>query len=417
MKIVVIFLATAGSILSLLSAPATAADNKNSEVKVEQSRQTLQSIKQKIESLSKQMANTQEAKADAVDALKKSEKAISESKRKLYELAQQQEKYKQHLQQLGEKKSNLEQVIQQQKDQLAKQFLQEYTQRTPSTLQLLLQQEDPNQIARELQYYGYIARARKQLIKDLQDNLQQVVALNQSTQTTLDQVTALKNQQQQARKKLESDKQEKAKVLSSLSSQIASQRKQISRLKRDEKSLSDLVERLSRASTPAKKPPSPESKSEASNTPSTPIARNDNLPLAGIDVGNFASLKGKLFLPVKGEIMNRFGTSREDTGLTWKGIFIRANEGSEVRAIAQGKIVFADWMRGFGNLLIIDHGNGYMSLYGNNQALLRKAGEVVKSGDNIATVGNTGGNNNSGLYYELRQYSRPFDPLSWSILR
>ncbi|MEY3410960.1 MAG: hypothetical protein RL593_536, partial [Pseudomonadota bacterium] len=108
--------------------------------------------------------------------------------------------------------------------------------------------------------------------------------------------------------------------------------------------------------------------------------------------GDFSALRGKLHLPVRGEVSNRFGATREDTGVTWKGLFIRSAEGSEVKSIANGKIVFADWMRGFGNLLIIDHGDGYMSLYGNNQALLRKMGDNVKSGDTIASVGNSGGN-------------------------
>ena len=98
-------------------------------------------------------------------------------------------------------------------------------------------------------------------------------------------------------------------------------------------------------------------------------------------------------------------------------MFIRSAEGSEVKSIANGKIVFADWMRGFGNLLIIDHGDGYMSLYGNNQALLRKMGDTVKSGDTIASVGNSGGNETAGLYYELRKQSKPFDPMSWSVVR
>ncbi len=394
--------------LMVFSLATSAAENK-----VEQSRQSLDSIKQKIESLKQELMSTQEAKADAADALKKSEKAISESKRKLFELAREQDKHAQHLKQLADKKSSLEQVIQQQKNQLAKQFYQEYTQRNPNALQLLLQQEDPNQIARELQYYGYIAKARKLLIQELQGNLQQVVVLNQQTEQTLHQVTALKSQQEAAKQKLEADKQEKSKVLNSLASKIAAQRKEINRLKRDEQSLSQLVERLARAATSPKKAPAPENKSE----PSAPIAKNEALPTAGFEGGNFAALKGKLNLPVKGELMNRFGASREDTGLTWKGLFIRAAEGSEVKAIAAGKIVFADWMRGFGNLLIVDHGNGYMSLYGNNQALLRKAGELIKAGDSIATVGNTGGNASSGLYYELRQFSRPFDPLSWSVLR
>ena len=177
----------------VLSNTLWAADNKAVDGKVEQSRQTLDSIKQKIESLKQQLLNTQEAKADAADALKKSEKAISESKRKLFELAQEQTKHAQTLKQLAEKKSHLEAVIQQQKKQLAKQFYQEYTQRTPGTLQLLLQQEDPNQISRELQYYGYIAKARKLLIQDMQGNLHQVIALNTQTEQTLQQVTTLNN--------------------------------------------------------------------------------------------------------------------------------------------------------------------------------------------------------------------------------
>jgi septal ring factor EnvC (AmiA/AmiB activator) len=113
-------------------------------------------------------------------------------------------------------------------------------------------------------------------------------------------------------------------------------------------------------------------------------------------------------------VTNRFGANREDSGISWKGLFIKANEGAEVKSVANGRIVFADWLRGFGNLIIVDHGDGYMSLYGNNQTLLKPVGETVKAGDAIAAVGNSGGNASNGLYYELRRLSRPFDPLSWS---
>ncbi|MDP3087686.1 MAG: peptidoglycan DD-metalloendopeptidase family protein, partial [Methylotenera sp.] len=113
---------------------------------------------------------------------------------------------------------------------------------------------------------------------------------------------------------------------------------------------------------------------------------------------------------------NRFGASREDSGVSWKGLFIKANEGAEVKSVASGRVVFADWLRGFGNLVIVDHGDGYMSLYGYNQAILKQAGEVVRSGDAIASVGNSGGNEANGVYYELRLQSRPFDPLTWSSL-
>ena len=147
------------------------------------------------------------------------------------------------------------------------------------------------------------------------------------------------------------------------------------------------------------------------------IAKNEETPTNAYAGSNFSSLKGKLNLPVRGDVTNRFGSSRSDTGVSWKGLFIRANEGSDVKSVASGRVVFVDWMRGFGNLIIVDHGSGYMSLYGNNQAVLKQVGDEVNAGDNIAAVGNTGGNESNGLYYELRRASKPFDPLSWSVIR
>ena len=114
--------------------------------------------------------------------------------------------------------------------------------------------------------------------------------------------------------------------------------------------------------------------------------------------------------------MNRFGTQRQE-GSTWKGLFIRSPQGSEVRAIAGGRIVFADWMRGFGNLLIIDHGDAYLTIYGNNDALLKRVGDAVRGGDTVASVGNSGGNPESGLYFEIRQEGRPVDPLKWAPIK
>ena len=118
-------------------------------------------------------------------------------------------------------------------------------------------------------------------------------------------------------------------------------------------------------------------------------------------------------LPVRGELINRFGGSRENSNIKWKGLFIRSREGNEVKAIANGEVIFSDWLRGFGNLMILDHGNHYMSLYGNNEAIYKRVGNKVKSGDTIAIVGNSGGNAESGLYFELRYQGKPFDPLGW----
>jgi septal ring factor EnvC (AmiA/AmiB activator) len=142
-------------------------------------------------------------------------------------------------------------------------------------------------------------------------------------------------------------------------------------------------------------------------------ARIERVPELGSASGAFGDLRGKLRLPVRGELTGRFGTPRKSGGVKLKGLFIRAAEGQPVRAIAAGQVVFADWMRGFGNLLIIDHGEGYLSVYANNETLLRQVGDVVAPGEPVATVGATGGNQQSGLYFELRHLGKPFDPLTW----
>ncbi len=130
----------------------------------------------------------------------------------------------------------------------------------------------------------------------------------------------------------------------------------------------------------------------------------------------FESLRGHLRLPVRGDLIARFGTKRGD-GPTWKGLFIRTTEGAEVKAVAAGRVVFADWLRGFGNLIIVDHGNQYMTIYGNNQALLKRPGDAVKTGDVIANAGNSGGNEQSGLYFEIRHQGRAFDLLDWVTIK
>jgi septal ring factor EnvC (AmiA/AmiB activator) len=135
----------------------------------------------------------------------------------------------------------------------------------------------------------------------------------------------------------------------------------------------------------------------------------------------FAQMRGRLPMPVTGEITGRFGAPRKVEGAgtapTWKGIFIKVAAGTGVRAVGTGRVVFADWLRGFGNLMVIDHGEGFLSVYGNNESLLRNVGDRVAVGDVVAAVGNTGGIEQTGLYFELRFQGRPFDPLSWVAAR
>lgn len=410
-------LACVGMLLFLTSASCAFA------AKTEPPKQALSDVQQRLESLKKELDNSQEAHKDAADALKESEVAISEANKKLYEINQRQQENKKNLTKLEAASASTSETLAQQQNLLSSQLYQQYIHGQQSYVQMILQSEHPSEIARNVHYYAYIAKARAALIAKIQGNLNQIKKLNEETASTLKEVAELKQKQIDERHKLESQKQAKSKVVKTLSQQISSQRDEIKKLSRDEKRLSQLVERLAKIIPPkpkARKNTVPR-KSNATdvaedNQPSKEAVSisNDATPSNEFTGANFAALKGKLRLPVRGEVANRFGASREDSGISWKGLFIRAKEGAEVKAIANGRVVFADWLRGFGNLIIVDHGNGYMSLYGNNQAVLKQVGETVHAGDSIASVGNSGGNQTNGLYYELRNQSRPFDPLSWS---
>lgn len=401
--------------------------------KPEQSKQALSDVQQRLESLKKELDNSQEAHKDAADALKESEVAISASNKKLYEINVEQQETKKTLSQLESDSKTTNEALTQQQKLLSSQLYQQYIHGQQSYVQMILQSEHPSEIARDVHYYTYVARARAALIRKMQGSLNKISKLNEQTAAALQEVAELKQKQIDERRVLQSQKQAKSKVVQSLSQQIASQRDEIKKLSRDEKRLSELVERLARiipakpkrlASKPASRSNNnakntQPSHSDENNQPAKESLTNNSIsnnttPSNEFFGVNFAALKGKLKLPVRGDVTNRFGASREDSGISWKGLFIKASEGAEVKSVANGRVVFADWLRGFGNLIIVDHGDGYMSLYGNNQALLKPVGESVKAGDAIAAVGNSGGNASNGLYYELRRLSRPFDPLSWS---
>ena len=409
------------------------ASNSFAAKKIGSAKENLSELQTKIEALKLELDNNQKAHVDASDALKTSETAISNANQKLAEINKKQKQNKIALNTLSKQSLTLNKDLSAQQKRLNLLVNQQYRRGNQSYTKLILQNKNPSQIARELKYFSYIAKAHAKLIDDTQHNLVKVKALNNKTSATLKNVAELKTKQEQERSILQLQKKEKSKVVKSLFSEISAQRSEIDKLKRDEKSLSNLVEQLAKIMTkPAKKKThkskksssvkstvssKQENQSTTLNANNTAVLTNEETPTDTFNDQNFASLKGKLRLPVRGELVNRFGSNRIDTGLSWKGLFIRAPEGSEVKSVANGLVVFADWMRGFGNLIIVDHGSGFMSLYGNNQSVLKQVGETVSAGEHIAAVGNTGGNESNGLYYELRRQSKPFDPLSWSIIR
>jgi murein hydrolase activator len=403
-------------------------DNSFAAKKIDAAKEDLGDLQNKIQALKKELDSKQAAHKDATDALKDSETAISQANKKLFDINQQQQQNKNTLVTLKKESLSLNEKLSEQQKQLSLLVKQQYVHGNQSYTKLLLQNKNPSQISRDIQYYSYIAKAHARLINEMQTSLDKVKTLNNETAATLQAVADLKAKQLAERETLEQQKSEKSKIVKSLSGQISAQRNEIKKLKRDEQNLSKLVERLAKIiAKPPKKVVKPKTVAKKSNAPDANvpdtkpanqiIAKNEETPTNAYAGSNFSALKGKLNLPVRGDVTNRFGSSRSDTGVSWKGLFIRATEGSDVKSVASGRVVFADWLRGFGNLIIVDHGSGYMSLYGNNQAVLKQVGDEVNAGDNIAAVGNSGGNESNGLYYELRRQSKPFDPLSWSVIR
>lgn len=358
----------------------------------------LENLRKRIAAMQREMDKTSESKSEAADALRESERAISDSKRKLAELAGQQRAADRKLDELREQKRQLTGNMTQQQVLLGKLLYRQYLGSDREYLKLLLGSHDPNQISRDLQYYQYIARSRAAWLTTLRGDFAALNAISKATREQYAKLDSLRAEQAAQKKALEKEQHARQRVLGNISQQLRQQRREINRLQRDENRLSQLVDKLTKMLARPK---------------SNSLFRNDYLPDDRFDGDPFDQLKGKLVLPVKGVVTNRFGTPRPDSTVRWKGLFLRTPSGQDVKAIAAGRVVFADWLRGFGNLLIVDHGKGYMSLYGNNETLYKQVGDVLRGGDTVAAVGNSGGNDDSGLYFELRHESKPLDPMKW----
>jgi septal ring factor EnvC (AmiA/AmiB activator) len=327
---------------------------------------------------------------------------MSEAHRALFDLAQRRKALESELADIANKDREIRAGVAEQETLAGKLLRLQYQQGAPDRLRLMLEGRDAATVARHIQYYGYIQRGRADLIAQLRAKGEQLAALEADARTRRDELAENESAQARETRLLERERAERAAVVAKLAGDIARSRKEIGRLKRDETRLSRLVEEIARAlaARPAAKP--------------GPKARTvDRVADDSVSARPFASLKGKLRLPVRGELTNRYGGAREESGGTWKGLFIRAVTGETVRAIADGRVVYADWLRGFGNLLILDHGAGFMSLYAHNEGLLRQVGDAVRGGDPVAQVGASGGHAESGLYFELRRDGAPFDPMKW----
>jgi septal ring factor EnvC (AmiA/AmiB activator) len=366
------------------------------------SEQDLRELRTRIENLQKDLATAEESRGEAADQLKQSGKAMSEAHRALFELAQRRKALEGELADIAKKDREIRASVAEQEALAGKLLRLQYQQGAPDRLRLMLEGRDPATVARQIQYYSYIQRGRADLIVELRRKSERLAALENDARARRDELAQNESEQAAETRRLEKERAARAAVVAKLAGEIARNRKEIGRLKRDEARLSKLVEEIARALA-----------AKSAEKPGPRGRTVDRVADASVSAKPFASLRGKLRLPVRGELMNRYGGAREESGGTWKGLFIRAITGEMVHAIADGRVVYADWLRGFGNLLILDHGAGFMSLYAYNEGLLRKVGETVRGGDPVAQVGASGGDPESGLYFELRRNGTPFDPMKW----
>ncbi|MDD5390521.1 MAG: peptidoglycan DD-metalloendopeptidase family protein [Gallionellaceae bacterium] len=365
----------------------------------------LKDLRGRIEALQQELEQASEDRSEAADGLKKSERGISNVARSLRDLEAKQRRLARELKKLEEEARSVGGEIADQRQRLATLLRERYVQGGNDAMKLLLNGQNPGEVARNLEYYGYIGRARAEIIHEYQNSLARLGTLKEQAQARRDNLSQVRDDRVAQKKALENEKSTRQQVLNKLSEQIRKQRKEIDTLARDEKRLTRLIERLARLAVP---------KPQAASKPGQKVNRVADASLAGLD---FNRLKGKLALPVAGEILHRYGQNRDGGGPAWKGLFIRARQGQEVRAVGSGQVAFADWLRGFGNLLIIDHGDGFLSLYSNNESLYKQPGDPIKAGDVVAAVGATGGQDEPGLYFELRRQGKPFDPLTWVNLK
>ncbi len=420
-------------------------------------------IQKQLSVLKKEISRTEDEKEDVADDLAESEAAISNANRSLRDLANEQHETNARLQDLATEHERLEQTIVSQKKQLSALLREHYVAGNEDRIKLLLSGDNPNRINRDLQMMAYVSQAQARLIGSLNANLEQVQENRDKVENAKTELEEIAQEQRDQKAVLEKEKARRAALLSNLSSKLVAQRKQADTLQRDEQRMSGLVDKLTmlirqqaeaerkrqealaaarakaaaeakaraearaaakaererlareakKAGKPAPKPlPEPEEPKVAEQPKQE--ERTPDISLApAAPAGAFAKMKGRLSSPLSGTIAARFGAKRGGDGPSWKGMFIKAPEGSEVRAVAVGRVVHSGWMRGFGNLIIVDHGGDYLSIYANNQTLLKRVGDAVRAGEPIASAGNTGGNEESGLYFELRHLGKAFDPASW----
>ena len=345
---------------------------------LERRQSELKSIQAQINKQQSAVKNTNKQRERLISLLKEDEKAIALAATKVNRTKQDLTATDKKIAELNGKQTQLNKLKTAQQKSLSNQLASAYLAGNHDYSKMLLNQQSPASIERLLAYYQYLNNARIDSIKQLQTTLLELDEVQVEQQNQKAQLNKLVIEQQQQAKKLNQEQSQRQNTLTQLQRTLNSSGAKLEQLQIEEASLKRVVEQAL-------------------------LAMQNNPSYDGL------SSRHKLKWPTKGRIKSAFGSKRSGQ-VKWKGVTISASEGQDVNAIANGKVIYADWLRGFGMVLVVDHGKGYMSLYGHAQALLKSAGDTVRKGESIALVGRSGGQTQPGLYFEVRHKGQAVDP-------
>lgn len=366
------------ALLTLFGPAAQAQDPAELERELEEIRRQIEQIQARLDADLEQRDSGQQALAEAERALAAAGRARQQTRDRL-------EQTTANIETLSARIEATSMAVADSSERLAAQLQLVYQQGAPSRLQLLLNQQDPRRLRRHLAYHGHLSRQRLALLEDLQRLRQSQLEDQRGLEREQASLAELEASQAETAARIERERANRDRALREINARIATDSERIDQLQRDAEELRALLDELAQALK--------------------------DIPM-DVEVPSILALTGTLAPPLEGRLVQRFGDSRGGD-MRWTGWLLAAPAGAEVRAIAHGRVAYADWLRGYGMLAIIDHGDGVMSLYGHNETLFRGVGSWVNPGDVIASVGRSGGADVDALYFEIRRDGQPVDPSTW----
>jgi septal ring factor EnvC (AmiA/AmiB activator) len=398
-------------------------------------------LRARIQTLQKELDAREAVRKEAADALKSSEVAISQTTRRLNELSAQLKKARTELETLKNQIQRQQGILVQRREELSDQLRRQYSSGL-SPWAALLSGDDPQELSRNLSYLDYISQARAKAVAALKTEIERLAQLEARLDVRQKEVAQLVEETTQQRSVLETQQKERSTVLARIEGQIQAQRSEAVRLGQDDQRLSGLIDSLggqiqeakkaeeTRRAEQAKLAEQAKREEQAKQAESARRAEEQQIERArraaleqerkesaraseaAVTTLSGEGLKKGLRWPLRGTVMARFGTDRPEGGI-WRGVLIKAPAGTPVHAVGGGTVVYSNWLRGFGNLLIVDHGEQFLSVYAYNQSLLKQVGDSVRAGDPLALAGSTGGQVDSALYFEIRHRGVAVDPLAF----